>query len=80
MALTSLTGQTDLPRWFETYFSIMQRADAGTLETALPDGRVFVIKGSKPGPTGRIDAVSREFFTRLARDGELGFSEMYMEG
>ena len=80
MVLTSLTGQRNLPRWFETFFLILRRIEAGTIEISLPDGRVFAAIGKKPGPTGRVDVVNSEFFSRMARDGEIGFPEMYMEG
>jgi len=79
MALTSLDGQKDLPRWFETFFSIVRRLHQGRLEVALPDGRVFAVEGPEPGPHGRIDVLNDEFFTRMAREGEMGFSEMYLE-
>lgn len=80
MTLTSTAGARDLPRWFETFFSVIQRIENGRLEIALPDGRVFAAEGTGPGPTGRVDVVNREFFTRMAREGELGFGEMYVEG
>ncbi len=80
MVLYSAAGQTQLPRWFETFYSIIKRLEAGTIEVALPDGRVFVATGEQPGPSGRIDVASAEFFTRLAREGDLGFSDMYLEG
>ena len=80
MALTSTEGERDLPRWFETFFAIIQRIEIGTLEIALPDGRVFAAEGARPGPQGRIDVHEREFFSRMAREGELGFGEMYIEG
>ena len=80
MVLTSIAGEKHLPRWFETFFSILQRLDTAVLEISLPDGRVFAVTGHKPGPAGRIDVANPEFFTRMARCGEIGFSEMYMEG
>ncbi len=80
MALTSTEGERDLPRWFETFFAIIQRIEIGRLEIALPDGRVFAAEGARPGPQGRIDVHEREFFSRMARDGELGFGEMYIDG
>jgi cyclopropane-fatty-acyl-phospholipid synthase len=80
MVLTSVAGQSNLPRWFETFFSIMQRLEAGAIEIGLPDGRVFAVAGKKPGPTGRIDVANPEFFSRMARDGEIGFPETFMEG
>ena len=80
MVLTSITGEKHLPRWFETFFSILQRLDIGALEVALPDGRVFAVSGRQAGPAGRIDVANPEFFTRMARDGDIGFAEMFMEG
>jgi len=80
MVLHSVTGQKQLPRWFETFFSILKRIEAGTLEVRLPDGRIFAASGAEDGPTGRIDVEHPEAFTRLAREGELGFCEMYLEG
>jgi cyclopropane-fatty-acyl-phospholipid synthase len=79
MKLTSAAGQPNLPRRFEVFFAIMQRLEAGVIEIALPDGRVFAASGKNPGPTGRIDVANSEFFSRMARDGEIGFPEMFME-
>lgn len=75
-----VVGQRNLPRWFEAFLAIVQRLKTGSLEISLPDGRVFGAYGEHPGPAGRIDVVNTEFFTRMAREGELGFAEMYMEG
>ncbi|MDH3668541.1 MAG: cyclopropane-fatty-acyl-phospholipid synthase family protein [Paracoccaceae bacterium] len=80
MVLTSVAGQKRLPRWFETFFSIMQGLEVGSVDVVLPDGRAFQVKGCEPGPHGVLEVVNPEFFTRLARDGEIGFPEMYMEG
>ena len=80
MVLTTTDGQAGLPRWFETFFSILRRIETGRIEIALPDGRVFRAEGSRPGPEGRIDVHETEFFSRMARDGELGFGEMYLDG
>ena len=77
--LTSTKGQSDLPRWFETFFGIIGRIERGTLEIALPDGRVFATTGPEQGPTGRINVANPGFFSRMVRDGELGFGEMYMD-
>jgi len=80
MALESTEGERDLPRWFETFFALIRRIEQGRIEIALPDGRVFAARGPRPGPAGRIDVIEPEFFSRMARDGELGFGEMYVEG
>ena len=80
MVLTSSTGKKRLPRWFETFFSIMQRLEVGSVDIVLPDRRVFRVDGAQPGPHGVLDVLNPEFFTRLAREGEIGFPEMYMDG
>ncbi len=80
MSLISAKDQPDLPRRFEMCFAIFRRLSAGTIEISLPDGRHFSARGENPGPTGRINVANPEFFTRLIRDGEIGFPEMFMEG
>jgi len=80
MVLTSTNGEKHLPRWFETFFSTLQRLETGAIEVALPDGRVFAVHTGQAGPAGRIDVANPEFFTRMARDGDIGFAETFMEG
>ncbi|MBY8977546.1 class I SAM-dependent methyltransferase [Rhodobacteraceae bacterium NNCM2] len=79
-ALTSTKGQANLPRWFETFFGIIQRIEKGQLTVSLPDGRRFAVTGAAPGPVGEFNVLNDGFFTRMVRDGELGFAEMYMDG
>lgn len=80
MAFDTTEGQKDLPRWCETVFSIIKRIEQGQMSFALPDGRVFVARGSRPGPVGHFDVKDERVFTRLVRDGETGFGEAYMDG
>ncbi len=80
MVLTSIGDEKHLPRWFARFFSVLQRLETGALEVALPDGRVFAVHGEQSGPVGHIDVDNPDFFTRMARDGEIGFPEMFMEG
>ncbi|MEM9228372.1 MAG: cyclopropane-fatty-acyl-phospholipid synthase family protein [Pseudomonadota bacterium] len=78
--LTSTRGQTGLPRWFAVSFSLASRMRAGSVDVVLPDGRVFRAQGSEPGPHGVLQVKNPDLFTRLARDGDLGFAEGYMDG
>ena len=78
--ITSLKGQKHLPRWFSAAFSVLEGIQKGSLEIALPDGRVFRIEGDQPGPQARLDVRNDALFARVAREGELGFSEAYVEG
>ena len=78
--LTSTRGQSGLPRWFQTSFAILRKLRSGRLELRLPDGREFAIDGPEPGPCGRMEIRNPGFFTRLAKDGDIGFAEAYMDG
>ena len=79
-AITSLDGQPDLPRWFAASFGVLRGLDAGAIDLALPDGRVFRAEGRQPGPAARIEIRHPGFFARIAREGELGFCEAYLDG
>lgn len=78
-ALTSTNGQKDLPRYFKQVFNRVQRLEAGVLEFGFPDGRVFRAQGAEPGPVGRIDIHNDDCFGRLVREGDLGFSDAYLD-
>jgi cyclopropane-fatty-acyl-phospholipid synthase len=78
--LTSTIGQTNLPRYFGAAFSQMKTIKSGALELALPDGRVFQIKTENPGPNARVEIINPDVFMRLAREGDMGFSDAYLEG
>ena len=80
MALTSMSGQKNLPRWCETVFGILSRIQRGSLSFSLPDGRTFLAEGDEPGPHGHFDIHNTQLFTRMVRDGETGFAEAYMDG
>ena len=78
--LTSTEGQSDLPRYFGMALHQLQTMKRGAIELALPDGRVFAAKGSEPGPNARVEIHNPDVFTRLAREGDMGFSDAYLEG
>ena len=78
--LTSTSGQKDLPRWFEAAYSVLRGLESGSIDIALPDGRVFRVSGGVPGPAARIDIRDPRLFARIAREGELGFCEAYLDG
>ena len=78
--ITTTKGARDLPRWFPASFELLKGLDAGTLDIALPDGRVFRIEGRNPGPSARLDVRRDDLFSRVAREGELGFCEAYLDG
>ncbi|QGX98334.1 class I SAM-dependent methyltransferase [Roseovarius faecimaris] len=80
MILTDTTGQTDLPRYFSSVFATAKHISTGRLDFVLPDGRVFRAEGARPGPVGVVEIHNPDCFSRLVREGDLGFSDAYLEG
>ncbi|MXQ07351.1 methyltransferase domain-containing protein [Alphaproteobacteria bacterium GH1-50] len=78
--ITTLEGQTDLPRYFATTFNLAKRLRNGRLDFTLPDGRVFSVDAPNPGPFAHIDIHNPDVFARLVREGDLGFSDAYLDG
>ncbi|MFO1176423.1 MAG: cyclopropane-fatty-acyl-phospholipid synthase family protein [Paracoccaceae bacterium] len=79
-ALTTTEGQHDLPRYFARVFRIAQNLNRGRLDFVLPDGRRFRAEGRAPGFVAELHVRDPDVFARLIREGDLGFSESYMEG
>ncbi len=46
----------------------------------LPDGRVFRADGGHPGPVAKMIIHNPDAFARLIREGDLGFSDAYLDG
>ncbi len=80
MLLTSTKSQPGLPRWFSTTFEYLKSIKAGSVDILLPGGRVFRVEGKQPGSVAVLDVKNPEMFARVAREGELGFAEAYLEG
>jgi cyclopropane-fatty-acyl-phospholipid synthase len=78
--LRSLRGEHNLPRYFATTFEQAQKMGNGRLDFALPDGRVFRVEGTGAGPVARLDIHNVDVFARLVREGDLGFSDAYLDG
>jgi cyclopropane-fatty-acyl-phospholipid synthase len=78
--LTSTDGQSNLPRYFSRAFDIARRLNTGRLDMVLPDGRRFRAEGRHPGPIAELDIHHHDLFSRLIRDGDLGFCEAYVDG
>ena len=73
-------GQDNLPRYFAQVFEIAKRLDQGHLDLVLPDGRRFRASGRNPGPGAEMVVHNPDAFARLIREGDLGFSDAYLEG
>lgn len=80
MKLTSVEGQENLPRYFAAVFSRIKAMEVGQLDIHLPDGRVFSAQGRNPGPVADLHIHNPDCFARLIREGDLGFSDAYLEG
>ncbi len=78
--LTSTAGQTDLPRYFAQVFDRVKTIPRGRVDVVLPDGRRFRIEGRAPGFVAEIEVHNPDLFARLIREGDLGFSEAYLDG
>ncbi|MBY6065436.1 cyclopropane-fatty-acyl-phospholipid synthase family protein [Leisingera aquaemixtae] len=80
MKLTSVEGQKNLPRYFPAVFAKVKAMEVGQLDIQLPDGRIFTGKGRNPGPAADLIIHHPDCFARLIREGDLGFSDAYLEG
>jgi len=78
--LTSTQGEKNLPRYFAAVFEIAGKLNHGRLEFHLPDGRIFCAEGRNPGLTAVIHVHNPDCFARLIREGDMGFSDAYLEG
>lgn len=80
MILTDTKGQTELPRYLGSVLSMMEGMRAGRLDIRLEDGRVFRCEGKLPGPVAEIVIHHPDVFSRLIREGDLGFCDSYLDG
>ncbi len=77
---TSTKGQKGLPRYFAGVFDVVRKLNHGRIDFRLTDGRVFRAQGDKPGQAVEIQVHNPDCFARLIREGDLGFSDAYLEG
>lgn len=80
MILTSTDGQEGLPRYFARVFDFVGTMNTGQVDFILPDGRLFRAKGERPGQVAEIHVHDPDVFARLIREGDLGFTDAYIEG
>lgn len=79
MILTTTQGQDNLPRYFARVLGMLQSMEHGRMDFVLPDGRTFRVEGQKPGPAAVLRVCHPDLFARLIREGDLGFSDAYLE-
>lgn len=80
MILTTTQGQDNLPRHFASVFDVASRIPRGRIDMILPDGRHFRAQGKDAGYVAELRIHNVDLFARLIREGDLGFSEAYMDG
>ncbi len=80
MILTSTEGQKSLPRYFSAVFNRLGGLKRGRLDIKLQDGRIFRLEGPAPGHVAEIEVHNPDLFTRTIREGDLGFSDAYLDG
>ena len=78
--LTSTDNQQNLPRYFARVFNLVRKLNSGRVDFILPDGRQFRAEGAKPGPVAEVFVNNPDVFARLVREGDLGFSDAYLDG
>lgn len=80
MTIYSTTkGQDNLPRYFALVFSSLKNLKRGVLDLVLTDGRVFRIEGAGAGHYAQVVAQDDAIWTRLIREGDMGFSDGYVD-
>ena len=77
---TTTAGERNLPRYFAPAFAQARNIRHGRLDVRLPDGRRFRVEGDAPGPVAEFDVHEADLFARLIREGDMGFSDAYLDG
>jgi len=77
---SSPKGQENLPRYFALAFASLKSLQRGVLELELCDGRVFRINGPDAGKYARVVSKDDTIWARLIREGDMGFSDAYLDG
>lgn len=80
MIQTTTIGQTNLPRYFARVFDMVSQMPRGRVDFILPDGRTFRADAPQAGHIAVLEVHNTDLFTRLVREGDLGFSEAYLDG
>ena len=78
--LISTEGQENLPRYFHQVMGLAGGLQNGRLDVVLDDGRRFRLEGPNSGPVAEVHIHNPDTFARLIREGDMGFSEAYLDG
>ena len=63
-----------------TYRTVIKKIKNGCLDVKLEDGRIFRAEGKSEGPHAEFTVHNDDLFARLVREGDLGFSDAYLDG
>ena len=78
--LTTTDGQSNLPRYFARVFAMARSMAHGRVDFVLNDGRRFRAEGKAAGPIAEMLIHDNDVFGQMIREGDLGFSEAYLDG
>lgn len=78
--MTTNTVPEGLPRALSLLLGMTSRIRHGSLDVALPDGRVAQFKGAEPGPHAAIHIRHARVARRFLLGGQIAFAEAYMDG
>lgn len=67
------------PRIMRAAIRFATGLEAGSLVLHVPNGEVFKIVGSEPGPAAELIIHDYNFASRLFKRGEIGVAEGYMD-
>ncbi|HUS25148.1 MAG TPA: cyclopropane-fatty-acyl-phospholipid synthase family protein [Candidatus Binatia bacterium] len=74
------TREPPLPAGLRLLAWALKGLRIGSLEVRFPDGRVREFRGREPGPHGVLHMRDAAMMRRVARHGDVGFAEAYLDG
>jgi cyclopropane-fatty-acyl-phospholipid synthase len=73
-------GRLHLPLWRRLAESWAGQCPCGQITVVFPDGDTVISRGSKPGPSARIELHNSRPVWRILTRGDIGFAEAFMAG
>jgi len=79
-SVSAIRAMNDLPASFKIAGLMLLRAENGSLQFNLPDGRSVLFDHGNSGPHAIVDVHDFSFAKRALAGGDIGFAESYMDG